>query len=226
MAAGKTLIFFSINLAMDTAPATLLLAHDMPHVLRVWRTLLSRHYDRYRIVAEAADTKQMLCAAATVQPAVVVMDAGLAGKRLTAVVRELCASAAGTRLLICWQYRHERLVKPLQGMPVSLLAEDAMPLQMIPALRQLLRGKTYHCRQSEKRLHPPATVKPLPEKYRQVLWCMRQGLPAKEMPDATGLSLRTVESYRKEIRALIGSRSMDALIIFMKKQGMGRKDKD
>jgi DNA-binding NarL/FixJ family response regulator len=194
--------------------------------MRVWRTLLSPHYGRYRIVAEAADTRQMLCAAASLQPAVVVMDAGLAGKRPAVVVQELCACAANTKLLICWQYRHERLVQPLLGLPVSLLAEDAATLQMIRALNQLMRGAVYHCRQSERLVHPPATVARVPEQYRQLLWCMWQGHSAEEMSVATRLTVRTVNSYLKEIHALIGSRSMGALDSFMKKQGMGGKDKD
>jgi DNA-binding NarL/FixJ family response regulator len=167
----------------------------------------------------------MLCAASSLQPAVVVMDAGLAGKRLGDVVQELCAGAAGTKLLICWQYRHERLVQPLKGLPVSLLAEDAVIVEMTRALHRMMRGAVYHCDQSKKLLHP-AAVAPVPEQYRQLLWCMRQGHSSKQMSVATGLTVYTVDSYLKEIHALIGSRSMDALISFMKKQGMGKEDKD
>ncbi|SRR5665213_2406155 len=203
------------------APATVLLAHNLPHVMMVWRTMLGPHCGRYNIGSEAANPRQILHAVAALQPAVVLMDAGLAGKRMTAFVKKLLACAANVKLLICWQYCHEHLVQPIPGAPVAYLAEDAPLLEMLMALNQLMRGEIYHCRQTERLLGSPAAAKPLPQKYRQLLWCMRQRHSAKDMAMATGLKVSTVNDYVKDIYERIGSRSMGALESFMKKEGMG-----
>jgi DNA-binding NarL/FixJ family response regulator len=176
-----------------TAPATLLLAHSLPHVMMMWRTLLSPHCGRYYIEGEATTTAQMLYAAATLQPAVVLMDAGMAGKCLASTVQQLLACAANARLLICWRYHHEGLVQQIPGLPVAYLAEDVQPWEVLMALNQLMRGNTYHCRQSERALGPPAVRKPLPEKYPQLLWGMWESHSAKDMADVTGLTENTVK---------------------------------
>lgn len=203
------------------APATVLLAHSLPHVITMWRAVLGPHIGRYHIGGEAATIKQVLVVAATLQPAVVLMDAGMAGKRMAAAVQQLRACAAHVKLLICWQYCHGHLVQPIPGLPVAYLAEDASLPEVLMALSRLMRGDTYYCRQTERLFSPPAARKPLPQKYRQLLWCMRQGHTAKEMAMATGLKESTVKGYIKELYALIGSRSMPALECFMKKEGMG-----
>ncbi len=203
------------------APATLLLAHSLPHVMMVWRALLSPHCGRYHIGGEVATARQMLYAAATLQPAVVLMDAGIAGKCMAAVVHQLRGCAANVKLLICWQYCHHHLVQQSAGLRVSYLAEDAPPLELLMALSQLMRGDSYHCSQTERLLSPHTARNGLPEKYRQLLWCMRQGHTAKDMAMATGLKVSTVNGYVKELYVLIGSRSMGALESFMKKEGMG-----
>ena len=203
-----------------TAPATLLLAHSMPHVIMMWRTILSPHCGRYHIGGEAATIEQTLHAAAALQPALVLMDAAIAGKCMAAAVQQLRACAANARLLVCWRYHHERLVQQIPGLPVAYLAEDVPALEMLMALSQLMRGNIYYCRQTERLFTQPAARKPLSEKHRQLLWCMRQGQRAKEMAVATGLKISTVNGYVKELYKLIGSSNMSALESFMKKEGL------
>jgi len=203
-----------------TAPATLLLAHNLPHVMMVWRALLSPHCDRYHIGGEAVTSRQMLYTAAALQPALVLMDAGIAGKRLATIVQQLRACAANVKLLICWQYCHQHLVQPIPGLPVAYLAEDVSLPEMLIALSQLVRGETYYCSQTKRLLSPSATGHRLPEKHRQLLWCMRLGYTAIDMAMATGLKVNTVNGYIKHIYALVGSRSMIALESFMRKEGM------
>ena len=203
-----------------SAPVTVLIAHSQPQVRLIWRAVLSPHCGRYHIKGEAATTDELLHAAACLQPDVVLMDAGIAGKCIAATAQQVRACAANAKLLICWQYCHERLVQQIPGLPVAYLAEDAPPVEMLFAIKELMRGNIYHCRQTERLLSPQCAVNRLPEKYRQLLWCMRQGHTAKDMAMATGLKPSTVRGYVKEIYALIGSRSMGALESFMKKEGI------
>ena len=203
-----------------TGPSTVLLAHSLPHVMMVWRALLNPHCGRYHIGDEAATAGQLLYAATHLQPALVLMDAGMAGKCMATFVQQLRACAAHVKLLICWQYCHDHLVQPLPGVPVTYLAEDVSLPEVLTALNQLMLGNSYYCRQTERLFSPPAARKPLPEKHRRLLWCMRQGHTAKEMAMAIKVKESTVKGYIKELRALIGSGSMPALESFMKKEGM------
>jgi DNA-binding NarL/FixJ family response regulator len=91
---------------------------------------------------------------------------------------------------------------------------------MLTALSQLMLGEIYYCSQTKRLLSPSAAGHKLPDKYRQLLWCMRQGYAAKDMAMATALKVSTVNGYVKHIYALIGSRSMIALESFMKTEGM------
>jgi DNA-binding NarL/FixJ family response regulator len=202
------------------APATLLLAHSLPHVIMMWRAALGPHIGRYHIGGEAATIKQVLHAAAALQPAVILMDAGMAGKRLAAAVKQLRACAANVRLLICWQYCHDHLVQPIPGMPVAYLAEDASLPEILIALNLLMCGDSYHCRQTERLFNPPARATPLSPKHRHLLWYMREGRPAKETAMVIGVKVSTVNGYIKDLHALIGSSSMVALESFMRKEGM------
>jgi DNA-binding NarL/FixJ family response regulator len=205
---------------MMTAPATLLLVHNMPHVLMVWRNVLRPHCGHYHIGGEVANARQMLKAAATLQPAIVLIDAGMAGKGLVAFVKKLQASATQAKLLVCWQYSHQHLVQPIPGAVVAYLSEDAQPWETVVALNHLMNGKVYHCRQSERLLRRQAKSEPLPGNWKQLVWCRWQGHSAKDMAAATGLKISTVNDYLKKIYAHIGSGSMAAFEHFMKKEGM------
>ena len=203
-----------------TAPATVLLVHNLPHVIMMWRNLLAPHCGRYYVGGEGATKEQMLYAAATLQPAIVLMDAAIGGKRLAATVRQLRASVAHVKLLICWQYCHSGLVQPNPALAMGYLAEDVPTVEILQALGQMVRGNNYYCRQSERLFSPPAEGPPLPPKHRQLLWCMRQRFTAIEMAEATDLAVNTVNGYVRDLYDLIGSRSMPALEYFMKKEGM------
>ncbi len=199
---------------------TVLVAHDVPHVRQAWKNMLRGQRDRYHIKGEVAITGDFLQAAARLQPDVVLMDAGIAGECIANTLQQVRACAANTKLFICWRYCHERLVRHIPGQPVAYVAEDVALTEMLIALQQLERGNTYYCRITEKVLNPPRVAKPLPEHYPQLLWCMRQGQSAEDMTLATPLKVKTVRSYIRDIKALIGSPGKGALERFMKKEGL------
>jgi DNA-binding NarL/FixJ family response regulator len=202
-----------------SAPVTVLVAHDVPHIRQVWNNLLGAQRNRYHIKGEVATTGDLLQAAARQQPDVVLMDAGMAGECVATTMRQVRALAANAKLFICWRYCHEHLVRQIPGQPVAYLAEDAPLTEMLIAIRKLVQGNTYYCSQTERVLNPPRAVK-LPKHYPQLLWCMRQGHSAEDMVMATRLKLNTVRSYVRDIYARIGSPGMGALERFMKKEGL------
>ena len=202
-----------------SAPVTVLVAHDVPHVRQVWYNLLGAQPNRYHINGEVATTGDLLQAAARLQPDVVLMNAGMAGECVVTTMRQIRASAANAKLFICWQYCHEHLVRQIPGQPVAYVAEDAPLTEMLIALRKLEQGNTYYCSQTERVLNPPRAVK-LPKHYPQLLWCMRQSHSAEDMATATRLKINTVRSYVRDIKARIGSRGMGALERFMRQEGL------
>jgi DNA-binding NarL/FixJ family response regulator len=203
-----------------SAPVTVLVAHDVPHVRQVWNNLLVAQRNRYHIKGEVATTGDLLQAVARLQPDVILMDAGMAGESVSTTMQQVHACAANAKLFICWRYCHEHLVRLIPGLPVAYLAEDVTLTEMLIAIRKLEQGNTYYCSQTERVLNPPRAVKALPKHYPQLLWCMRQGHTAEDMATATCLTLNTVRSYVRDIYARIGSRGMGALERFMQKEGL------
>jgi two-component system, NarL family, nitrate/nitrite response regulator NarL len=108
------------------------------------------------------------------------------------------------------------------------IVHDASPIEYSTAILQVMKGKAFYCRQTEKVLHAHKKNKgngaDLPEvlskKYKVVLSCLWRGFNSKEAAVATGLTKKTIDTYRKNLRKIIGSLSAAALENFMRENGI------
>jgi two-component system response regulator DesR len=163
------------------------------------------------VVAELADGDQLLAAAVRDRPDVAVLDAALPG---AATVGELCQALRG-RLSAC---RPLVLLDPGSGIGLGrslaplapwlgLLATDAVPADLVEAVRRLARGE----RVVDGRLAAaarPAAENPLTARECQVLRLTRGGAPPKEIARALELRVGTVRNYLSRSLAKTGGRTV------------------
>jgi DNA-binding NarL/FixJ family response regulator len=194
-----------------SGPIRVLLADDHAIVRQGLRSILEREAD-LQVVGEAADGRDAVRKAATLDPDVVVMDITMPLMNGIEATSRIVRSRRPARVVALTMHTAEEYVYSLlKAGARGYVLKDSGPSELIEAIRTVARGGTYlHPRVSLtvvneylKRPGPrvrsgkPAVV--LSHREREVLQLIAEGHTSKEIAAQLGLSVKTIEAHRARI---------------------------
>lgn len=190
----------------------------------------------YDVVAEASDGVQAISLCQELHPDVIVMDLGmpeLNGIDATRRVLEVCQ---GTRVLALSMHSEQRYVSEALKAGVSgYVLKDEAFAELEQAIDTILAGGVYlspgiqavvvdQVLGKSPRLHG-ATPREMTPREREVLQMLAEGLTAKQIASRLHLSVKTVETHRRQVMEKAGANSVAELVRYAIREGITTLDR-
>ena len=207
---------------MAESPASLLLVDDHAIVRQGLAALLANESD-FSVCGEAGTYEDGLAALAAKNPDCVLLDLSLRDRSGLDWIREARAQGYGGKILVLSMhdesiYAEKALRAGAQGYVMRDQAEETL----VHALRQVMEGRTYLSSGAERLLagHREASVEKeaggfegLTARESEILYAIGGGLTTREIAEKFGLSGRTVDVHRVNIRRKLGCGSLAEVLV-------------
>ena len=206
-----------------------LLADDHSLVRGSLRALLEKH--GHEIVAEAGNGEDALALAAQLRPQVVIMDLEMPGTGGLAALRRIGKLSPSTKVLILSAHDDEEYVLDAFAAPAAagyLLKSDE-PAELLSALKAINSGKRFLSpsitpmvlRQMNQPLKRSVGAT-LTRREREVLRLIGEGESAKEIALRLGISPKTAQAHRDNLKHKLGLRTTADMVRWAIKQKIVR----
>jgi DNA-binding NarL/FixJ family response regulator len=189
------------------------------------------------VVGEAASGAEAVAAAASLSPDVIVMDIRMPGMDGVAATRKICAGqphGEGPRVIMLTTFDlDEYVVAALQAGASGFLLKDAMPADIIAAIRVVHAGEALLAPSVTRRLLdrfatspqlaamvPPPGLDLLTEREREVMTLVVRGLSNSEIRRQLYLSEPTVKTHVGRILMKLGVRDRVQLVVLAYEHGL------
>jgi len=210
----------SISSPLSSAPIRVMLADDH----RVLRELLKLFLEKNgcEVVGEAATGEEALTLAAKVRPQVLVMDLEMPGVGGLPITHRIAKLSPAPRVLILSAYNDEEYVIEAltrAGAAGYLLKHDGID-ELLNAVRAINTGKRYLSPSVAPillgRLQSPdpsrSILDLLTQREREVLRLIGQGATSKEVAERLGISPKTAQVHRENLKQKLALRTTADLI--------------
>lgn len=201
---------------------TLLLVDDHAIVRQGLAALLAREAD-FAVAGEAGTYEDGLAALAALAPAAVVLDLSLRDRSGLDWIREARAKGYPGKILVLSMhdeglYAEKALRAGAQGYVMKDQAEETL----VAALRQVMAGRTYLSPAAERLLAggPAAAAEKdadgfegLTARETEILYAIGGGLTTRDVAEKFGLSGRTVDVHRANIKRKLGCASLAEVLV-------------
>lgn len=179
-----------------------------------------------QIVGEAASAAEAAGPIETLSADVVLMDVGMRDMNGLDFAAVLLARQPTLRVLMLSMYDNPEYVhRALQVGARGYVLKDAPAAELVAALEAVAAGGTFLSPAVSQRLFRNQTPKPLlTPRESEILSALGRGASSKQIACDLGLSVRTVEAHRQNIRRRLELGSMADLIRYAVEhaQGYGR----
>jgi DNA-binding NarL/FixJ family response regulator len=210
----------------------ILLADDHTIMQAGLRSLLEKEPD-IEVVAEAQDGRTAVRLAKDLAPDIVIMDISMRGLNGIDATKQIMAETKGVKVIALSMHRDEQFVAGmLSAGAAGYLLKDCAAEELSYAIRAVLSNQTYlspavaaivtkeyvrtlTLSQDEK---PALSV--LSAREREVLQLLSEGRPSRLIADALHLSVRTVETHRRQIMEKLGLHTVAELTKYAIRQGI------
>lgn len=208
----------------------ILLADDHRLMREGLRALLGEECE---IVGEAASGEETLALTAKTRPQVVVLDLQMPGIGGLAAAHRLARTAPATKVLVLSQYSDEEYVIEAlaeAGVAGYLVKTDAAT-ELANAVKTVAAGKRYLSPAVApivlSRMNLPRgsdQAAKLTRREREVLKLIGEGAAAKEIARRLGISPKTAEAHRENLKNKLSLRSTAAMVRYALKHKLIRDD--
>jgi DNA-binding NarL/FixJ family response regulator len=210
--------------------ARILLVDDHKMVREGLKGLLARHGD-FDVIGEASDGASALRLSVELSPDVVVLDLTMPGINGIEACSEILQACPKTRVVMLSMHGDRRFVtEALRSGALAYVLKDSAFDELVFALRSVLSGQVFLSapvanlvvRDYLRRLDSPETEDsgPLSARESQVLRLIADGKTTKEVAALLGVSIKTVETHRKQIMDRLGLHSVAELTKYAIRQGI------
>jgi len=183
-----------------------LVVDDRPSA-RAGLALLVSAEDDLEAVGEAGSTDEALAEARSLQPDVIVLDAGLCKQGETDIIQALAREhPAGKVLVLSVQDEPHDLLEALELGASGYVLKQALETDLVPAIREVAEGRRYVPPELGARLIAAETAEqrraeedPLSEREHEVLRLLVLGHTNQEISEKLFISVRTAETHRAHI---------------------------
>ena len=192
--------------------------------------MLERHED-IQVIAEAADGRTAIEVAEELRPDVVVMDVGMPGLNGIDATRRLSASQIGSKVVALSMHTDRRFTtEMLRAGAKGYVLKDGAFEELALAIRSVAKGNVYLSPRVAgvvvddyvTKLEPerPAAFTSLTPREREVLQLIAEGRSTKQVAAALHVSIKTVETHRRQLMEKLQLYSVAELTKFAIREGI------
>ncbi|CAJ0774174.1 response regulator [Ralstonia chuxiongensis] len=208
------------------APVKLLLVDDHPLVRDGVRMRLEA-VPHFEVVGEAGDADAALRAARTLSPDLALMDIGMRGMNGIALTEKFAEEFPEIAVLVLSMHDNLEYVRQvIRAGARGYVLKDAPASELVEAIDAVLAGRPFYSAQLAMRMAEqavmPTPVEALTPRERDILDGIAKGYANKRIADELGLSVRTVESHRLNLKRKLGIEGQAELVKFAVELGKGR----
>jgi DNA-binding NarL/FixJ family response regulator len=197
----------------------ILLADDHTLVLEALKKLLE---PEFKVVGTVSDGRALLSAAQEAKPDVVVLDIGMPQASGMEIGPKLKRLSPRTKLIVLTMNDDAEIAREALRLWASgYLLKGSSGSELIKAIREVLRGKSYVTARIAQRLQdeflrdPDRTAKrQLTLRQREVLQLLAEGHTMREAADALHVTPRTIAFHKYRIMEDFGLRTNSDLVKF------------
>lgn len=216
----------------------IVIADDHSIVRDGLRAMLAKVAD-IEVIGEADNGEDAVAMVAEIKPDIIVMDIGMPGLNGIEATKRITASDSNTRVVALSMHSERQYVSEMLRAGASgYLLKDSAFEELVDALHAVAEGETYLARAVAgvvvddyvQRLSgaaspsAPAGVRALSPRETEVLSLTTQGKNTKEIASALGLSVKTVETHRRQIMDKLGIYNMVGLVKYALRNGYASLD--
>ncbi|MFP6561302.1 response regulator [Paraburkholderia sp. B3] len=189
----------------DTSrPARLVLVDDHPLVRDGLRARLEA-VAGLEVAGEAGNADEAIALAAAVEPDLVLMDVGMAGMNGIALAGLFHERFPAIRVLMLSMHDNvEYVTAAVRAGASGYVLKDSPSAEIVRAIEAVLAGHTWFSAGLGARMiqasAKEAPIERLTPRERDILDALAQGLSSKQIAQRTGLSVRTVETHRLNLK--------------------------
>ena len=212
-----------------TDPAIRILLADDHQVLRQGLKALLEGEDDMRVIAEAGTGEAAVRLALAIRPDVVVMDLGMPEGNGLEATREIRRQLPGVRIVVLTMHSgREPVMQALQAGADGYVPKSAAHTNLLQAIRVVHAGQRF--------LDPSAAtvvvdelmddrkearqLAVLSDREREILRMTAMGYTSRETGERTGLSPKTVETYRQRAMEKLDLRHRSDIVRFALRAGL------
>jgi DNA-binding NarL/FixJ family response regulator len=198
-----------------------LLVDDHPVVRRGLGLMIDDEKDM-QVCGEAESYEQALKAIQEIKPDVAVVDVSLSGRSGIDLIKELRTVAPTLPVLVLSMHDETlQAERALRAGAKGYIMKREAPANVIDAIRQVLRGGIFVSERMSARLlgsiadAPAGTRSPLErlsDRELEIFNLIGQGLSPRTIAEKFGLSVKTIEAHRENIKGKLGLSSSHELI--------------
>lgn len=209
----------------------LLLADDH-ELLRLGFQTMLRKIPGLEVVGEAEDGKELLEKALLLEPDVVITDINMPRMDGIAAARQLTVLRPKIPIIALTMFDEDSLlIDMLEAGARGYIIKNTGKDEVLLAIQTVLEGKPYYCNKTSARLATliansqfnPYKKKETPlftEKEVEIIVLLCNECSNKDISEQTGLSQRTVESYRERLFTKMQVRNLAGLVVYAIKNGL------
>lgn len=205
-----------------TAPIRVLIVDDHPMVAEGIQSILES-YDDIEVAACLTNGQEAVDQALALQPDVVLMDLNMPGMGGLSATEILLERMPKLRILILSMHDSpEYISTALSHGAMGYVLKDVPTDEIKLAIDTVMRGRQYLCTGAEGALKPAGgqSREALTGREQTILLQLAQGKSNKEVAAALDISVRTVETHRKNIKRKLGISSTAGLTRYALEHGM------
>jgi DNA-binding NarL/FixJ family response regulator len=178
----------------------------------------------FEVVGQAEDAEEALAVVERSAPGVLVLDLSLKGQQAFALLASLKERWPRLRILVLSMHDEDLYAERLLALGAhGYVMKQEEPSEFLRALRRVTAGETYLSTKLAERVRTrqhrgtAAVTAPhtrLTSREREVLTLVAQGLGTREMGQRLGMSTKTVDSHRRNIRDKLGLATSRDLVLY------------
>lgn len=205
-----------------TSPIRVLIVDDHPMVAQGIQSVLEDH-DSIQVVGTLSNGRAALDQLEALAPDVILMDLNMpemGGLTATEMVLE---RRPGTRILVLSMHDNpEYISSALSHGAMGYILKDVPTDEIAEAVETVMRGERYLCTGAEGAIAPKSgeATSALTGREQTILLQLAQGLSNKDVARALEISVRTVETHRKNIKRKLGISSTAGLTRYALEHGV------
>lgn len=179
-------------------------------------------YDDIEVAATLSDGQQMIDRLEELSPDVILMDLNMPGLGGLSATEMILERAPKTRILVLSMHDAPEYVSTaLSHGARGYVLKDVPTDEIKQAIDAVMRGERYLCTGAEGALSPQDGAREaLTNREQTVLLQLAQGKSNKEVAIALDISVRTVETHRKNIKRKLGISSTAGLTRYALEHGV------
>ncbi|MFW2541868.1 response regulator transcription factor [Primorskyibacter sp. 2E107] len=179
-------------------------------------------YDDIAVLATLSDGQQMIDQLDTLDPDVILMDLNMPGLGGLSATEMILERRPDTRILVLSMHdTPEYISTALNHGARGYVLKDVPTDEIKQAIDMVMAGERYLCTGAEGALSPQeGSREPLTNREQSVLLQLAQGKSNKEVAQVLDISVRTVETHRKNIKRKLGISSTAGLTRYALEHGV------